>query len=102
MSKISRKVHEPAAKAEVKTAHLSKVDSIAVAVQDGEAGVGRALDEHAGDAVAARSACVEHLQVLLLPVAVLPLRLVREVQLLLVARLVLILSINISLTALLM
>ena len=61
-------------------------------MEDGEAGVGRALDEHAGDAVAARGACVEHLQVLLLPVAVLPLRLVREVQLLLVAGLILILS----------
>ena len=87
---------QPASKAEVKAAHLTQVDCIAVAVQDGEAGVGRALDEHAGDAVAARSACVEHLQVLLLPVAVLPLCLVREVQLLLVARLVLILNISLA------
>ena len=83
---------QPASKAEVKAAHLTQVDSIAVAVQDGEASVGRTLDEHAGDAVAAGRARVEHLQVLLLPVTVLPLRFVREVQLLLVPRLVLILS----------
>ena len=63
-----------------------------MAMQDGEAGVGRTLDEHAGNAVAAGCARVEHLQVLLLPVTVLPLCFVREVQLLLVPRLVLILS----------
>ena len=92
----SRKIWIPAAEAKVKTAHLSKVDSIAMAMQDGEAGVGRTLDEHAGDTVAPCSARVEHLQVLLLPVAVLPLCLVREVQLLLVAGLVLILNISLA------
>ena len=87
-----KSLDKPAAKTEVKAAHLTQIDSIAMAVQDGEAGVGGALDEHAGDAIAARCACVEHLQVLLLAIAVLPFRLVCEVQLLLVPRLVLILS----------
>ena len=83
---------KPASKPEVKAAHLPQVDSIAVAVEDCEACVGSALDEHAGDPVAARRAGVEHLQVLLLAVAVLPLGLVGEVQLLLVPRLIFILS----------
>ena len=60
-------------------------------VEDGEAGVRRALDVHAGDAVTACGAGVEHLQVLLLPVTVLPLCLLRQHQLLLV-RLILLLS----------
>ena len=92
VSKITRSLDIPAAKAQVKAAHLAQIDGIAMAVQDGEAGVGGALDEHAGDAVAAGCPCVEHLQVLLLSITVLPLRLVCEVQLLLVPRLILILS----------
>ena len=53
-------------------------------------GVWRALDEHGGDAVAARGARVGHLEALLLPLAVLPLRLLVQLQLVL-ARLVLLL-----------
>ena len=83
---------DPGAQSEVEAAHLAQVHGVTVAVEDGEARVGRALHEHAGDPVAARRAGVEHLQVLLLPVTVLPLRLFRQVQLLLVSALVLILG----------
>ena len=52
--------------------------------------VWRALDEHGGDAVAARGARVRDLEALLLPLAVLPLGLLVQLQLVL-ARLVLLL-----------
>ena len=52
----------PTAQPEVEAAHLPKVDGVAVAVQDREPRVRRALDEHARDPVAARRACVEHLR----------------------------------------
>ena len=52
----------PAAQPEVEAAHLPKIDGVAVAVQDREPRVRRALDEHARDPVAARRACVEHLR----------------------------------------
>ena len=83
---------DPAAQPQVEARHLPQVHGVSVRVEDGEARVWRALDEHAGDPVAARRACVEHLEVLLLAVRVLPFRLVRQVQLLLVCRPLLILQ----------
>ena len=53
-------------------------------VEYSEARVWRALDVHARYPIPARGARVEHLEVLLLPVAVLPLRLLGQHQLLLV------------------
>ena len=49
-------------------------------------GIGRALDEHGGDAVAPGRPRVGHLEALLLPLAVLPLRLLVQLQLVLALR----------------
>ena len=64
-------------------------------VEDGEARVWRALDVHARYPVPARGPGVEYLEVLLLPVAVLPLGLLGQHQLLLVVTGVIILQISI-------
>ena len=53
-------------------------------VEDGEASIGGALDVHTGNPVTPGSSGVEHLQALLLPLAVLPLSLLAQHQLLLV------------------
>ena len=66
---------EARAEAVVEAAHLSEVDRIAVTEQDGVLGRGRALDEHAGDLVAALRARQEHLDLLELDRSVLPLSL---------------------------
>ncbi len=64
----------------VEAAHLAEVDRVSVRVQDGVPGGGRAPDEHGRDAVAPGGPRVAHLDVLLLPLAVLPLRLVVQGQ----------------------
>ena len=84
---------DPGPEAQVEGGHLAQVHGVAVRVEDGEASIGGALDVHAGDPVTARSSGVEHLQALLLPLTVLPLRLLAQHQLLLVVGAVFILEI---------
>ena len=86
------------AEAQVEAAHLAEVHRVVVGVKDGEAGVGRALDVHTRDPVAARGPCVEHFEVVFLAflflsfLSVLPFRLLGQHELLFVVTPILVLQ----------
>lgn len=68
------------AQADVEAAHLAQVHGVAVREEQRVAGVRGAADEHAADAGAAAGASEEHLQRVELPLRVLPVGPIRQVQ----------------------